>query len=167
SFRNLAALASRWPKSSHRLLEAAAAAARPAAYSREMSDEVAKARAAAEAAHGDLNKPTIFNKIISKEIPAKVLFEDDRALAFSDVNPQAPVHFLVIPKVQIPMLEFAKDDDESLLGHLILTARRVAAEQGLSNGYRLVINNGSDGAQSVFHLHVHVMGGRQMGWPPG
>ncbi|TVP60842.1 MAG: histidine triad nucleotide-binding protein [Nodularia sp. (in: Bacteria)] len=110
---------------------------------------------------------TIFSKIIRREIPVDVLYEDDLALAFKDVNPQAPVHILVIPKKPIVKLADAESQDQALLGHLLLTAQRVAAEAGLNNGYRVVINNGADGGQSVYHLHLHILGGRQMDWPPG
>ncbi|VDL78795.1 unnamed protein product [Nippostrongylus brasiliensis] len=112
---------------------------------------------------------TIFDKIIRKEIPAKIIYEDDEALAFHDVSPQAPVHFLVIPKKRIAMLQEAEDTvaDQMLLGKLMLTATKVARDLGLANGYRVVVNNGADGCQSVFHLHLHVLGGRQLGWPPG
>jgi len=111
--------------------------------------------------------PTIFDKILDGSIPAKFIHEDDKCVAFMDVNPQAPVHFLVIPRKRIAMIEEAEDGDAELLGHLLLVARKVAKEQGLTKGYRLVVNNGVDGAQSVYHLHIHVMGGRQMNWPPG
>ncbi|KZL51278.1 MULTISPECIES: histidine triad nucleotide-binding protein [Cyanophyceae] len=112
-------------------------------------------------------KDTIFAKIIRREIPANIVYEDDLALAFTDVNPQAPVHILVIPKKPIVKLADAESQDQALLGHLLLTAQRVAAEAGLNNGYRVVINNGADGGQSVYHLHLHILGGRQMAWPPG
>ncbi|AHJ26886.1 histidine triad nucleotide-binding protein [Nodularia spumigena CS-584] len=112
-------------------------------------------------------KDTIFGKIIRREIPANIVYEDDLALAFTDVNPQAPVHILVIPKKPIVKLADAESQDQALLGHLLLTAQRVAAEAGLNNGYRVVINNGADGGQSVYHLHLHILGGRQMAWPPG
>ncbi|XP_060073418.1 adenosine 5'-monophosphoramidase HINT1-like [Ylistrum balloti] len=110
---------------------------------------------------------TIFGKILRGEIPCKFIYEDDQCVAFNDVNPQAPVHFLVIPRKAIATIDDATQDDEQLLGHMMLVAKKVAKEQGLTNGYRLVINNGRDGAQSVFHIHIHVMGGRQMSWPPG
>ncbi|KAK9504282.1 hypothetical protein O3M35_010651 [Rhynocoris fuscipes] len=128
-----------------------------------MADEVAKAAEAAKAPGGD----TIFGKILRKEIPAKIIHEDDQCIAFHDVNPQAPVHFLVIPRKPIATLSDAEDSDAELLGHLMVTAKNVAKKEGLNNGYRLVVNNGKDGAQSVYHLHIHVLGGRQMGWPPG
>ncbi|XP_066967456.1 adenosine 5'-monophosphoramidase HINT1 [Macrobrachium rosenbergii] len=110
---------------------------------------------------------TIFGKILRGEIPTKFIHEDDQCVAFNDISPQAPVHFLVIPRKPIDMIENAGDEDEQLLGHLLLVARKVAKEQGLAKGYRLVVNNGQEGAQSVYHLHIHVMGGRQMRWPPG
>ena len=110
---------------------------------------------------------TIFGKIIRREIPANIVYEDDLALAFKDVNPQAPTHILVIPKKPIPRVSEAESDDQNLLGHLLLTAKKVAEEAGLENGYRVVINNGKDGGQTVDHLHLHILGGRQMQWPPG
>lgn len=110
---------------------------------------------------------TIFKKIIDREIPANIVYEDDLCLAFNDSNPQAPVHILLIPRTtEIDRLANAKTDHQSLLGHLLLTAARVAKEQNLSD-YRLVINNGEGAGQSVFHLHIHILGGRQMKWPPG
>ena len=126
-------------------------------------EEKAKAAGANEAPKGN----TIFQKIIEKEIPADIIYEDDSVLAFKDVSPQAPVHFLVIPKKPITMIENAEDADENLLGHLLLVGRKVAKEQGLEKGYRMVINNGVEGCQSVYHLHLHVLGGRQLKWPPG
>ncbi|MDJ0730717.1 MAG: histidine triad nucleotide-binding protein [Crocosphaera sp.] len=110
---------------------------------------------------------TIFTKIIRREIPANIVYEDDLCLAFTDINPQAPTHILVIPKQSIPKLEEAKDDDQNLLGHLLMAAKKVAKEVGLTNGYRVVINNGEDGGQTVYHLHLHILGGRYLGWPPG
>merc|ERR1711973_640641 len=110
---------------------------------------------------------TIFGKIIRKEIPSDILYEDEKCLAFRDINPKAPVHYLVIPKKPIPQLSKAEDSDEQLLGHLLLVARKVAAEQKLDDGFRVVINDGKNGGQEVFHIHLHVMGGRQMAWPPG
>ncbi|MFS8907567.1 histidine triad nucleotide-binding protein [Synechococcus sp. H60.3] len=110
---------------------------------------------------------TVFSRIIRREIPAQIVYEDERAIAFKDIAPQAPVHILVVPKEPIPGIAQAKPEHEALLGHLLLTAQRVAAEAGLSKGYRLVINQGEDGGQTVFHLHIHVLGGRAMGWPPG
>ncbi|MGB7441797.1 MAG: histidine triad nucleotide-binding protein [Coleofasciculaceae cyanobacterium] len=110
---------------------------------------------------------TIFSKIIDREIPAEIVYEDDLALAFKDVSPQAPTHILVIPKKPLPQLSAAESEDHALMGHLLLTAKRVAEQVGLSNGYRIVINNGNDGGQTVNHLHLHILGGRQMTWPPG
>lgn len=110
---------------------------------------------------------TIFSKIIRREIPADIVYEDDLALAFNDIQPQAPVHILVIPKKPIPQLANAESQDHALMGHLLLTVKRVAEQAGLSNGYRVVINNGDDGGQTVPHLHLHILGKRQMKWPPG
>ncbi len=110
---------------------------------------------------------TIFSKIINRQIPADIVYEDDLALAFKDVHPQAPVHILVIPKKPIPQLAEAETEDNVLLGHLLLVAKQVAEQVGLTNGYRVVINNGADAGQTVFHLHLHILGGREMAWPPG
>ena len=110
---------------------------------------------------------TIFSKIIRREIPADIVYEDDLALAFKDIQRQAPVHILVIPKKPIPQLADAESQDHALMGHLLLTVKRVAEQAGLSNGYRVVINNGDDGGQTVPHLHLHILGKRQMKWPPG
>jgi histidine triad (HIT) family protein len=110
---------------------------------------------------------TIFGKIIRREIPANIVYEDDLCLAFKDVNPQAPTHILVIPKKPITQLDQAQEEDQELLGHLLLTVKKVAAQAGLTNGYRVVINNGSDGGQTVYHLHIHILGDRAMAWPPG
>ncbi|MFN5855035.1 MAG: histidine triad nucleotide-binding protein [Pseudanabaenaceae cyanobacterium] len=109
---------------------------------------------------------TIFSKIIRREIPAQIVYEDDQALAFRDVSPQAPVHILVIPKKPIPKLSEAGATDQALLGHLLLVAGKVAAQENLS-GFRLVINNGAEVGQTVFHLHLHILGGRDFTWPPG
>ncbi|NXV70578.1 HINT2 protein, partial [Atlantisia rogersi] len=126
--------------------------------------EVGKARrAAAEAGE----QPTIFSKIIARSVPATILYEDEKCLVFRDVAPQAPVHFLVIPKRPIPRISRVGPQDTELLGHLLVVASRVAQTEGLADGYRLVINDGKHGAQSVYHLHLHVLGGRQLGWPPG
>jgi histidine triad (HIT) family protein len=109
---------------------------------------------------------TIFGKIARGEIPAERVYEDDRAVAFRDVAPQAPVHLLVIPRQPIEKLADASEEDGELLGHLLLVARRVAAEAGLRD-FRVVVNNGAGAGQTVFHLHLHVLGGRPLGWPPG
>jgi len=110
---------------------------------------------------------TIFAKIIDREIPAEILYEDDLALAFKDINPQAPVHVLIIPKKPLVSLADAGDEDQQLLGHLLLVLKKLAAELGLSNGYRTVLNTGDDGGQEVPHLHFHLLGQRSMTWPPG
>jgi len=129
-----------------------------------MSDEVEKAKAAAG---GEKVERTLFEKIIAREIPADIIYEDETSLAFNDIAPQAPVHFLVIPKKPITMIEKAEDCDEQVLGHCLLVAKKVAKERGMEKGYRLVINNGVEGCQSVYHVHIHVLGGKQLGWPPG
>lgn len=110
---------------------------------------------------------TLFDKIIRKEIPAKIIYEDDNLLAFHDKFPQAPVHFLIIPKKRIPNMDSLEEDDASILGKLLLMANKLAQEQKLEEGYRVVVNNGRHGCQSVQHLHLHVLGGRQLDWPPG
>jgi histidine triad (HIT) family protein len=109
----------------------------------------------------------IFEKIIAREIPAKVIWEDEDVIAFHDVDPQAPVHILIVPKKRIARLAEASDDDKALLGKLLLVARDMAAKLKLANGYRVVINNGPDAGESVPHLHVHVLGERALAWPPG
>ncbi len=109
---------------------------------------------------------TIFGKIARGEAPAEIVYEDARALAFQDVTPKAPTHILVIPRKPIARLSEADDEDEALLGHLLLVAGRVAADAGLKD-FRLVLNDGAGAGQTVFHLHVHVLGGRPFGWPPG
>ena len=109
---------------------------------------------------------TIFGKISRGEAKADIVYEDDRALAFRDLGPQAPSHLLVIPRKPIALLSEAETDDEALLGHLLLVANRVAREEGLED-YRVVVNNGAGAGQTVFHLHLHVIGGRPLGWPPG
>ena len=110
---------------------------------------------------------TIFKKIIDREIPAKIAYEDDLCLAFHDISPQAPTHVLVIPKKEIPSLAAAADEDVQLLGHLLRVARDLAQQLGLSGGYRVITNCGRDGGQSVDHLHLHLLGGRPLSWPPG
>jgi histidine triad (HIT) family protein len=109
---------------------------------------------------------TLFSKIIQRQIPADIIYEDDQALAFRDINPQAPVHFLVIPKKPIAKLSDASDGDQALLGYLLLVANKVAAQEGLTD-FRLNVNNGAGASQTVFHLHIHVLGGRPFSWPPG
>ncbi len=111
---------------------------------------------------------TLFEKIADREIPADILHEDDHCLAFRDINPQAPVHFLVVPRRPIPALVDLTVGDEELMGHLFVVANAVAVKEGISEGgYRTVINCGKHGQQTVPHIHVHVLGGRQLSWPPG
>jgi histidine triad (HIT) family protein len=114
------------------------------------------------------NPDCLFCKIVAKTIPAKVVLEDEHVIAFEDVRPMAPTHALVIPKRHIPGVHDATAGDAALLGQVVLAARDVAEKLGLAeSGYRLVMNQGADGGQSVFHLHCHVLGGRAMAWPPG
>ena len=111
---------------------------------------------------------TLFEKIIARQIPADIVYEDDQVLAFRDIKPQAPTHILIIPKRHIARIGEAQPDDAALLGHLLLKAATVARAVGLGEtGFRLVINNGPDGGETVPHLHCHLMGGRPLGWPPG
>jgi histidine triad (HIT) family protein len=111
---------------------------------------------------------TLFEKIAAREVPAQIVFEDDLVLAIRDINPQAPVHVLIFPKRAVPRISEATPDDHKLLGHLLLKAAEVAEKVGLKKGgYRLVINNGPDGGETVPHLHCHILGGRHMAWPPG
>ena len=111
---------------------------------------------------------TLFEKLIAREIPASIVFEDDLVIAFRDVKPQAPTHVLIVPKKVIPRIAEAGPEDHKILGHLLLKAAEVAKALGLQEkGYRLVINNGSDAGESVPHLHCHILGGRQLAWPPG
>lgn len=111
---------------------------------------------------------TIFERIIAREIPAKIIWEDEDAVAFHDVNPQAPVHVLIVPKKKISRLRDAKDSDAPILGKLLLTARDLAKKLGVEeSGYRVVINSGPDAGESVPHLHVHLLGKRALAWPPG
>ena len=135
------------------------------------SDEVSQAAAAGSTDPAvNPNAPTFFDKLVAKEIPSATIYEDDLCIAFRDINPQAPVHFLVIPKVKdgLNRLSNAREDQKGLLGHLMYTAQKVAHQEGLvPGGFRTVINDGPMGAQSVYHLHIHVIGGRQMTWPPG
>ncbi|GLT88034.1 hypothetical protein SLE2022_060790 [Rubroshorea leprosula] len=113
--------------------------------------------------------PTIFDKIIKKEIPANVVYEDDKVLAFRDIAPQAPTHILIIPKVKDGLTGLSKAEERhfEILGCLLYTAKLVAKQEGLEDGFRVVINDGPQGCQSVYHIHVHLLGGRQMNWPPG
>ena len=111
---------------------------------------------------------TIFGKIIRREIPASIVFENETVLAFRDINPQAPTHILIIPKKPIVSIAEATTQDQTLLGELLLVAQQLAVSEGISeSGYRLVFNTGGDGGQAVFHLHLHLLGGRRLSWPPG
>ena len=111
---------------------------------------------------------TIFSKIIRREIPADIVYEDEQALAFRDVSPQAPTHILVIPKEPLASVADAREQDAALLGHLMIVARKVACDEGIiEDGFRLVVNTGKDGGQTIPHLHMHILGGRPLSWPPG
>ncbi len=110
---------------------------------------------------------TLFQKIADGEIPSDMVYEDDRCIAFRDIHPHAPVHILVVPRKPIPSLDDLVDDDRELVGHLFLVAKQIAAQEGLDNGYRTVFNCGKEGQQTVPHLHLHLIGGRQLRWPPG
>ena len=112
-------------------------------------------------------KKTLFQKIMDREEPADILYEDDRCVALRDINPQAPTHVLIVPRKPIPTLDALAEEDEPLVGHLFVVAKKVAAEEGLTDGYRTVFNNGSDANQRVGHIHLHLIGGRRMSWPPG
>jgi len=110
---------------------------------------------------------TLFGKVIRREIPADIVYEDDLCLAFRDINPQAPTHVLLIPKKEIDKLSSADGADQALLGHMMLAAARVARQLGVGDAFRLVVNNGAEAGQSVFHLHLHILAGRKLRWPPG
>lgn len=110
---------------------------------------------------------SIFKKIIDREIPAEIVYEDELCLAFKDVNPQAPIHVLVIPKQEIQSMAHLEKEDQELAGHLMLTVGKIAENLGLDNGYRTIVNTGTEGGQTVDHLHLHLLGGRSMQWPPG
>ena len=110
---------------------------------------------------------TLFEKIINKEIPADILYEDDISIVIKDISPQAPTHLLIIPKKVIPKLSDATAEDQKVLGHLMLIAGKIADELGLDETFRLVVNNGAKAGQSVFHLHIHLLSGRPLNWPPG
>ncbi|XP_073062252.1 adenylylsulfatase HINT1 [Primulina eburnea] len=115
------------------------------------------------------DSPTIFDKIINKEIPANIVFEDEKVLAFRDIAPQAPIHIVIVPKVIDGLTGISKAEEKhcEILGYLLYAAKLVAKQEGLKDGFRLVINDGPKGCQSVYHLHIHLLGGRQMNWPPG
>ena len=110
---------------------------------------------------------TIFQKIINKEINADIIYEDEKSLVFRDINPVAPTHLLIIPKIQIEKISDANEEDQDLLGHLFLVAGKVAKELGIENAFRLVVNNGAGAQQTVFHLHIHLLADREFTWPPG
>ena len=110
---------------------------------------------------------TLFQKIMDGEIPGQIEYEDDQCIVLRDINPQAPTHLLIIPRKPIPRVGKATEEDQSTLGHLLLKAGELARKLNLENGFRIVINNGSDGGETVPHLHVHLLGGRALGWPPG
>ena len=109
---------------------------------------------------------TIFSKIINKEIPADIVYEDEKCIAFNDISPQAPTHILVIPKKEIPKLSESDESDRELLGHLLFVAKKITDENKIKD-FRLVVNNGAEAGQTVFHLHIHILAGRVFGWPPG
>ncbi|WOL18842.1 14 kDa zinc-binding protein [Canna indica] len=136
-------------------------------HSAASSNEEAAAKAAADTA--DSGAPTIFDKIIAKEIPSTIVYEDEKVLAFRDINPQAPVHVLIIPKIRDGLTQLGKAElrHADILGHLLFAAKLVAEKEGIVDGFRVVINNGAEACQSVYHLHLHVIGGRQLKWPPG
>ncbi len=110
---------------------------------------------------------TLFQKIADREIPAQIVYEDDQCLALRDLHPQAPVHVLIVPRTPIPSLDALTEAEAPLIGHLFVVARQIAAQEGLANGYRTVFNCGADAGQSVDHLHLHLLGGRPLAWPPG
>lgn len=114
-----------------------------------------------------MSEDTIFGKIARGEAPAKIVYEDDHCLAFRDLFPAAPMHILLIPRKAIARLCDATEIDQALLGHMMLVAPKIAAQEGLGEKFRLVVNNGADAGQSVFHLHLHIIGGRSLSWPPG
>jgi histidine triad (HIT) family protein len=114
-----------------------------------------------------MSEKTIFKKIIDREIPADIVYEDDLCLAFNDISPQAPTHVLLIPKKEIPTVNDLTEDDQQLVGHMFLAASRLARQLGADSGYRLIVNCGPDAGQEVYHIHIHLLAGRKMTWPPG
>jgi histidine triad (HIT) family protein len=114
-----------------------------------------------------VEKKTLFQRIMDREEPGDILYEDDRCVALRNINPQTPIHIPTLPRKPIPTLDYLTDDDAPLVGHLFLVARKVAAEEGLTGGYRTVFNNGRDANLTVWHLHLHLLGGRRMSWSPG
>jgi histidine triad (HIT) family protein len=109
----------------------------------------------------------LFCKIINGDIPSNTVYDDEGVIAFRDVNPQAPTHILIVPRKHVPRIADMQETDEALIGHLIYAASQIAKQEGLGEGYRLVFNNGEQAGQSVFHIHLHLLGGRRLGWPPG
>lgn len=114
-----------------------------------------------------MSDETLFQKIAAGDIPANIVYEDEQCFAFRDINPQAPTHILICPRKPIPTLDDLTEPDEPLIGHLVFVAQQIAASEGLTDGYRTVFNCGEDGGQSVYHLHLHLLGGRALHWPPG
>ena len=114
-----------------------------------------------------MTEKTLFQKIMDGELDGEILYEDDRCAVLRDVNPQAPTHVLIVPRKVIPSLDDLTEEDEALIGHLFLVAKKIAADEGLTNGYRIVFNNGRGANQEVDHIHLHLLGGRALGWPPG
>lgn len=114
-----------------------------------------------------MTEKTLFQKIMDRELEGEILYEDDRCAVLRDINPQAPVHILVVPRKPIPSLDALTEEDEPLVGHLFTVAKKAADDEGVTNGYRTVFNTGEDANQTVPHLHLHVLGGRTLGWPPG
>ena len=114
-----------------------------------------------------MTEKTLFQKIMDGELDGEILYEDDRCAVLRDTNPQAPTHVLIVPRKVIPSLDDLTEDDEALIGHLFLVAKKIAADEGLTNGYRTVFNNGRGAHQEVDHIHLHLLGGRALGWPPG
>ena len=133
-----------------------------------MFPDGSKVRASVNSIVENIMSKTLFEKIIDREIPAKILYEDDKVIAFQDIKPQAPVHVLVVPKKPIPRIAEAQPEDHQILGHLLLKAAALAKEFNVAqSGFRLVFNNGPDAGEAVPHLHCHIIGGRKMDWPPG
>ena len=114
-----------------------------------------------------MSEKTLFQRIIDREIPADIVFEDEFCIAFRDINPVAPTHILIVPLKPIPTLDDLDAGDGAVMGHLFLVAKQIAKAEGLDNGYRTVINCGDEGGQAVYHIHLHLLGGRKMAWPPG
>ncbi|OAY71495.1 14 kDa zinc-binding protein-like [Ananas comosus] len=151
-------------------LRDAPATLRPKRFVRHITASInEEAAAKASATTADNDAPTIFDKIIAKEIPSTIVYEDEKVLAFRDISPQAPVHVLLIPKIRDGLTQLGKAEPRhsEILGHLLYAAKVVAEKEGIADGFRVVINNGPDACQSVYHLHLHILGGRQMKWPPG